>query len=57
MEDWELDFTKWWKVRCMEMDVLDYLQGDMNKETFIKYMKYDIEWLNKLIEEEENANL
>ena len=32
MKEYEISHTKWWKVRCMALDVLDYLSGDMSKE-------------------------
>ena len=51
-----LSQTKWWKVECMKLDCNDYLSGDMNKEDFIKYMKYDLEELNKLIKELESKD-
>ena len=52
---WELDFTKWWKIRCMQLDAFDYENGDLDKETFLKYMKIDISELQKVIENEEKT--
>lgn len=49
---WELNFTKWWKIRCMQLDAFDYMNGDLSKDKFIEYMEIDIKELQKVIEEE-----
>ena len=49
MTDLELYQTKWHKVLCLRLDIIDYLNGDMGKKDFIKYALFDLWWLFKLV--------
>lgn len=48
----ELNQTKWWRVKCVMLDCLDYISGDMTKEKFKEYVLIDLEELKKLVEAE-----
>lgn len=45
--------SKWWKARCMQLDIIEYMSGDLDKKTFLEYMRLDLEELKKLLDEEE----
>lgn len=42
----ELD-EKWIDVKCMMLDIIDYEEATIDKQTFIKYIKFDIEKLTE----------
>ena len=47
-----LNQTKWWKVKCLMLDCLDYVEGDMPKERFKEYAMIDLKELMELVEKE-----
>lgn len=39
----------WWKIRCMCLDLQDFLDGSLDEKTFKEYIQIDLDALNKLI--------
>lgn len=54
----EIGTGEWWRVSCMTLDVVDFLEGSMTKEDFIKNMRFDIKELSDKLDalEKETSN-